>query len=153
MRQSHLFLASVLLLWSAGAAMAQGSVDDQAAVWATVEEIWSAEERGSDDWVDRMLAADFMGWPKTSPAPRSKGSIRMWARFNADQNKGLTHELYPLSIVVHGNTAVVHYLYTSAVQDKNKRTVMENGRFTDVLVRDGDQWKVLSWHGGPDSHP
>jgi ketosteroid isomerase-like protein len=73
----------------------------------------------------------------------------MWARFNADQSKGLTHELYPLSIVVHGDTAVVHYLFTVATQNKDKRIVTENGRYTDVLVRDGETWKFISWHGGP----
>ena len=89
-----------------------------------------------------------MGWPSQSPAPRSKASTRMWARFNANQAKGLTHELYPLSIVVHGDVAIVHYLYTSAMQNRDKSVEMENGRYTDVLVRDGGAWKFLSWHGG-----
>lgn len=129
-------------------ALAQGSADDQAAVWAAVEEIWAAEERGDDSWVDSMLTGDFMGWSAESPAPRSKASVRMWARFDGDQNKGLIHELYPLSIVVHGDMAVVHYLYTMAVQTKDRRTERSNGRFTDVLVRDGDTWKFISWHGG-----
>jgi ketosteroid isomerase-like protein len=74
----------------------------------------------------------------------------MWARFNSDQTKGLAHELYPLSIVVHGDTAVVHYLYSMAVQTKDKKTVLSNGRFTDILVRDDTGWKFLSWHGGDD---
>ncbi len=74
----------------------------------------------------------------------------MWTRFNSEQNKGLTHELYPLSIVVHGDMAVAHYLYTMAVQTRDKQTVMTNGRYTDVLVRDGTTWKFLSWHGGDD---
>ncbi len=137
-------------LLSPGTTLAQGSADDQATVWATIEQVWAAEERGDDDWVDNMLSADFMGWPDTSPAPRSKASTRMWTRFNSEQNKGLTHELYPLSIVVHGDMAVAHYLYTMAVQTRDKQTVMTNGRYTDVLVRDGTTWKFLSWHGGDD---
>jgi ketosteroid isomerase-like protein len=132
------------------ASFAESTGDDQAAVWTAVERIWSAGERGDLDWVDSMLSADFMGWPMDSPAPRSKGSTRMWARFGADQGKGLAHELYPLSIVVHGDMAVVHYLYQLAVQDRDKRTVMSSGRFTDVLVRDGNDWKFISWHGGDD---
>ena len=138
------------LLLSGGAAFAQGSADDQVNVWSTVEQLWTAEEQGDDSWVETMLSADFMGWPDSSPAPRSKASMRMWTRFNSEQNKGLSHELYPLSIVVHGDVAVAHYLYTMAVQTKDKRTVMSNGRYTDVLVRDGTSWKFLSWHGGDD---
>jgi ketosteroid isomerase-like protein len=138
------------LLLSSGGAFAQDSADDQVTVWATIEQVWSAEERGDNEWIEDMLSADFMGWPDSSPAPRSKASTRMWTRFNAEQNKGLSHELYPLSIVVHGNTAVAHYLYTQAVQTKDKQTVMTNGRYTDILVRDGTTWKFLSWHGGDD---
>ena len=142
-------LAAILIfLLTSNAALAQGSADDQAAVWAAVEEIWVAEERGDDDWVDTMLTGDFMGWPAVSPAPRSKASTRLWARFDADQTKGLAHELYPLSIVVHGDMAVVHYLYTMAIQTKDRQTVTSNGRYTDVLVRDDTGWKFISWHGG-----
>ena len=141
----------LLVLCVAGApAYAQGSADDQAAVWAVVEEIWAAEQSGNVDWVDDKLSADFTGWPGNSPAPRSRASTRMWARFNADQTKGMVHELYPLSIVVHGDMAVVHYLYTMVVQTKDREIVRTNGRYTDVLVRDDGAWKFISWHGGID---
>ena len=137
-------------LFSSHIVLAQESADDHAAVWASVEALWDAEERGDDDWVDAMLSADFVGWPNSSPAPRSKSSTRMWARFTADQNKGLAHELYPLSIVVHGDVAIVHYVYTSVVQGRDKTTESTNGRFTDILIRDNNEWKFISWHGGED---
>ena len=143
-------IISVLLLHSSFA-NAQDNVDDQAEVWATVEAIWDAQEQGDNGWVDAMLSADFVGWPNGSPAPRSKASTRMWARFDAGQSKGLAHELYPLSIVVHGDVAIVHYLFTSFTQLKDKSTQSRNGRFTDILVRDGDSWKFISWHGGSDA--
>ena len=142
-------LAGMFLLAS-GNAVAQGSADDQAAVWAAVEAIWAAEESGSDAWVEDMLSADFVGWPKNSPAPRSKSSVRLWNNFNQDQTSGITHELYPLSIVVHGDMAIVHYLYSNAVQTRDKKTEVSTGRFTDILVRDDGVWKFISWHGGDD---
>jgi len=147
-------LAGIILLAS-GHAVAQGAadyeaVDDQAAVWSAVETIWSAQESDDDDWVEEMLSADFMGWPHNSPAPRSKSSVRMWHRFDQEQTNGITHELYPLSIVVHGDMAIVHYLYTNAVQTKDKKTDVSSGRYTDVLVRDDGAWKFISWHGGND---
>ncbi len=148
----YAIVLSVLLL-PINAVVAQDAVDqssggDQASVWATVEEVWAAEESGDVNRVDAMISADFMGWPYASPAPRSKASTRMWTRFDADQNKGLMHELYPLSIVVHGDMAVAHYLYSMVVQTRDKTTVSSNGRYTDVLVRDGTTWKFVSWHGG-----
>jgi len=148
-------LAGMLLLASGNAMAQEGpagdqAVDDQAAVWAAVEALWSAEERGDDKWVEEMLSADFMGWPNSSPAPRSKSSVRMWNKFDQQQTNGIAHELYPLSIVVHGDMAIVHYLYTNAVQTKAKNTDVSSGRYTDVLVRDDGAWKFISWHGGSD---
>jgi len=144
-------LSGILLLASASA-VAQSPADDQAddhaAVWSAVEAIWAAEESGNADWVEQMLSADFMGWPNNSPAPRSKASVRMWYRFDQQQASGITHELYPLSIVVHGDMAVVHYLYTNAVQTRDKKTSVSSGRYTDVLVRDDGAWRFISWHGG-----
>jgi ketosteroid isomerase-like protein len=148
MRKFNLQVIILLLVAPAGALLAQDAADDQAAVWAAVEEIWAAQERGGTDWVDDRLTGDFMGWPASSPAPRSRASTRMWARFDSDQSKSLAHELYPLSIVVHGDTAVVHYLYTMVEQRRGRETVRSNGRYTDVLVRDGADWKFISWHGG-----
>jgi hypothetical protein len=60
--------------------------------------------------------------PKSAPAPRDKASTSMWRAFNNNQQKVLAHELYPLSIVVHGDMAVAHYLYSNAVQTRDKKT-------------------------------
>lgn len=147
------FLFCVFLLASANA-MAQESeydpIDDHTAVWAAVERVWQASETGDQEWIETMLSADFMGWPKNSPAPRSKASVRMWSSFEREQASGIAHELYPLSIVVHGDMAVVHYLYTNAVETRDKKREISNGRYTDVLVRDAGAWKFISWHGGGD---
>ncbi|MDX1403756.1 MAG: nuclear transport factor 2 family protein [Woeseiaceae bacterium] len=145
-------LLACTMLFASGMAAAQDDVraNDQAAVWAAVEGVWAAAEDGDSTWIENMLSADFVGWPKSSPAPRSKGSIRMWNRFEQEQFEGVAHELYPLSIVVHGDMAVVHYLYTNAVRSKDKATQVRNGRYTDILVRDEGSWKFISWHGGDD---
>lgn len=130
--------------------LGQDAEADQAAVWAAVEASWTADERGDDEWFDDMLVGDFMGWPDNAPAPLSKASTRMWDDFNERLFQGITHELYPLSIVVHGDTAVAHYLYTNAVELQDKTIRVANGRYTDVLVREDDAWKYLAWHGGDD---
>ena len=62
----------------------------------------------------------------------------------------LMQELSPFGIIVHGNTAVAHYVYSLTAEDKegNRKTV--HGRYTDVLVKDGENWVFLAWHGGDD---
>jgi ketosteroid isomerase-like protein len=91
-----------------------------------------------------------MGWGKTSPAPRSKSSTHNWNRFDAQLGHMVQHELYPLSVVVHEDVAVAHYLYTSAYKDKDGKIEVSNGRYTDVLIRTEDGWKFIAWHGGRD---
>jgi len=144
-----LVLTSVFLL-SFTSAFAQETPDDSADVWSVIEEEWNADEKGDRKWPDRLLTDDFSGWGKDSPAPRSKSSTKMWDRFGEQLGKMVAHELYPLSIVVHDDVAVAHYLYSSAFEPKDGDIEMSSGRYTDVLVRSDDGWKFLTWHGGDD---
>lgn len=141
---------TAVFLMVSGTAIGQDSRDDQADVWATVEGQWEAEEKGNKEWMTELLHEDFSGWGKSSPAPRSKSSTIMWDRFADDQGKMLEHELYPLAIVVDGDVAIAHYLYTSADEDKDDDVEVSNGRYTDILVRTEDGWKFIAWHGGDD---
>ena len=122
----------------------------QADVWATIEATWNNAAKNSDRWIDDYLADDFAGWSNTSPAPRNKTSIRMWDRFERTQGRVVAHELYPLSIIVRGDTAIAHYLYSSAFEDKDGDVEVGNGRYTDILIREDDGWKFIAWHGGND---
>ncbi len=124
---------------------------DEAAVWTVVEQQWEREQRGDKRWLDELLVEEFMAWPNDSPAPRNKSSTRMWNEFAADQGKTVEHELYPLSIVVHGDMAVAHYLYTQATEDNDDEVSVSNGRYTDILVRVDNEWRFISWHGGDTS--
>jgi len=144
-----LVLTSVLLFGFASA-FAEEATDDPADVWSMIEEEWNANEKGDKKWPDRLLAEDFTGWGKDSPAPQDVASTKMWVRFNEQTGKMLAHELYPLSIVVHDDVAVAHYLYRSAFQPKGGDIAMSNGRYTDILIRTADGWKFLAWHGGDD---
>ena len=132
------------------AASAQDATDDEADVLLTIEREWEASRKGDQDKIDDMLTDDFMGWGKTSPAPRSKTSTSNWSRFSTEMGRVVRYELYPLSVTVRGDVAVAHYLYSTAFKDKKGEIEMSNGRYTDVLVRTEDGWKFVAWHGGDD---
>ena len=151
---SKLVVIAGTLFLAAGPATAQNATDDisdeSADVWATVEAGWDADKKGDKKWIERMLHEDFSGWNTDSPAPRSKASTEMWDRFSDEQGNIIEHELYPLAIVVNGDVAIAHYFYTSAYQDKDDNVEMNNGRYTDILVRTDTGWKFIAWHGGDD---
>lgn len=144
------FASAVLLCLFVGVAVAQESRDDATNVWIAIEAQWDAEQKGDKKWTDRMLTDNFFGWGKNSPAPRSKTSTQKWDRFADEQGNVVEHELYPLEIVIHKDTAIVHYLYSSAYRSKDGEIESNNGRFTDILVRTDDGWKFIGWHGGDD---
>jgi len=144
------FAITVTALLSTGTVIAQDDHDDETDVWIAVEAQWDANENGDKEWIDRMLTDSFYAWGKGTPAPRSKSSTRMWDRFNNEQGQIVAHELYPLEIVVEGDTAIVHYLYSSAYQNKKDEVKTTHGRYTDILVRTEDGWKFIGWHGGDD---
>ena len=84
------------------------------------EREWEAAQKGDRDEVDAMLADNFMGWSRRSPAPRSKNSTSRWNRLaDKEMGKVLRYELYPLSITVDGDMAVAHYLYSTAFKAKD----------------------------------
>ncbi len=142
-------LAAGLVAFSGASAQSPGDNFD-ADVWLVIMDQWRAEQDGDDGWIDRLLSDDFSGWPNNSPAPRSKASTQMWDRFTDEQGSMVAHELFFMGIVVSGDTAVAHYLYTSAFQDNDGEVEISNGRYTDVLVRTDDGWKFIAWHGGDD---
>lgn len=142
-----IILMGSLLFSAAGA---QNTSDDEANVLLVIEREWEAARKGDQDKVDDMLASDFMGWGKNSPAPRSKTSTSNWSRFRTEMGRVVRYELYPLSITIHDDVAIAHYLYSSAFKDKAGKIEISNGRYTDILVRTEDGWKFLAWHGGDD---
>jgi ketosteroid isomerase-like protein len=150
MKIKALIVTVLLLTGLSGFENADAQSSDDSAVWSVIESVWQAEQRGDTQWVEDALAADFVGWSNSSPAPRDKGSTRLWNNFSTKQVDMLEHELYPLSIIVHGDTAVAHYLYSSASKAKGQDVEVASGRYTDVLVRVDGAWKFLSWHGGDD---
>ena len=137
--------AAILLVTSAAGAQ---TVSDDSAVWSVIEQSWQAEHQGDSEWIEELLSADFVGWSNEAPAPRDKGSTRLWNSYSAEQTEILEYELYPLSIVVHGDMAVAHYLFSTASKSKGDQPELNNGRFTDILVRVDGEWKYISWHGG-----
>ena len=125
--------------------------DDQKTAWATVEKFWEAENKGDADTLSGLLSDDLKSWSTTIAMPRNKSSNMGWFRFGFENGKGIKYEISPVGVVVHGDMALVHYYYVSITEDKDGKRESNNGRWSDVLVRDGKSWKFIGWQGGPDS--
>lgn len=123
---------------------------EQQEVWTVIQAQWAATMEKDATWPDRFLHDDFLGWGNDTPAPRGKSSQGMWSRYEMENATTLVQELYPIGIVVEGNTAVAHYFYSTASENRKGDRETTHGRYTDVLVKEGDSWRFIAWQGGDD---
>ena len=136
-------------LFSSSAAYSQTWSSEQTEVWDVIKAQWKASS-AKESWVDQFLADDFQGWNRDTPAPRDKMSQAKWDRYSNENSTSLVNELSPLRIVVHGSTAVAHYYYSTAAEDREGKRETTHGRYTDILVKDGGSWRFIAWQGGDD---
>ncbi len=150
----RLLLSIIVLLSGAtmvAPALGQTLSDQQVEVWKVIESDWKAYMEKDQATVDKNRHERLLRWEYGEPAPINKASDQKWNRYNMENTTTLVQELYPVGIVVHGNTAVAHYFYTVVSENKKGERRTRHGKYTDVLVKDDSTWRFLAWHGGDDS--
>jgi hypothetical protein len=65
-----------------------------------------------------------------------------------ENSTALLQELYPVGIIVHGNTAVAHYFYSQASENRKGERETVHGHYTDILVKENGTLQFLAWSGG-----
>ncbi|WP_448212963.1 YybH family protein [Colwellia sp. MEBiC06753] len=119
----------------------------QKEVWDVITSSYEAIEKKDITWTDKWVTSDAVVWGNSTPLPRTRKSIKSWEKvMNDDGSKNLISDYSPAAIVVHNDTAVAHYYYSNATENKEGKRKVEHGRCTDILVKDGKSWKFLSWH-------
>ena len=83
--------------------------------------------------------------------PNNKMNEISWVRFNSAYGSMLKYQLSPAKVVVHGDMAIAHYYYALVRENKEGKRQSDNGRWSDVLVREGKSWKFIGWQGGSES--
>ena len=146
------FISITLIFLGLGATVMTASgqtwSDKQLEVWNVIEAQWKAAMEKEANWTDKYLHDNFLGWGNQNPTPRNKASVHKWNRYETENSTTLLQELFPIGIVVQGNTAVAHYFYSSATEDKKGERKTAHGKYTDILVKENDTWRFLAWRGG-----
>lgn len=128
----------------------------QAAEWSTEQaEVWSAIEACDGHFkAKRMEAAmdciheDFSGWLNSEPVPRGKDNFEKISKYFISTRDVVAGELRPIDILVYGNFAVVHYFYIEVTKDEGGNEDYSQGRWTDILIKEGGKWRWIADHGG-----
>ena len=142
--KTGLFVALCLL---AGASYADFN-EAQQSVWEVVEQSWVDDVAKNGKWPANYVHDEVVNWSDSWPSPRRKASVMKWNRFyNESDERTLIYELFPLAIVVVGDTAVVTYNIVTIEEDAKKERTRESRGLVETLVRDGKTWKFLGLTG------
>jgi len=143
-------LAFLSLVAVAAPASAQTWTAEQQEVLKFEEQQWQMAKDKDLSWIDKMVHPSLSYWETDQQAPQNKASLARWNRYNNTNATVLEQELFPISITITGNIAVVHYRYVIARENAKKERETVSGRYTDILVKEGGRWMFISWAGGDD---
>ena len=145
----------VAVLWLTVAAstplLAQEWSAAQKDVWKNVEAYWALAAAGDVEGFMAYVHADYLGWGYQSALPGDKASTRKWIEHDFNTAKTLVSEIKPVGIKIHGNIAFVHYYYSTVTKDAEGKEKNVSGRWTDILMKQGDKWVMIGDHGGQTS--
>ena len=121
--------------------------EEQTEVWNIVSQSWEDDVARNGEWPAAYIHEDVVAWDADWPLPRKGDSVARWARFSDQSNTTLMYELFPVAIVVVGDTAVVLYSVVQVSENYEKKRERSSDGLVETLVRDGDTWKFLSLTG------
>jgi ketosteroid isomerase-like protein len=126
---------------------AQSWTAEEQEVWSFVESITKQATEGKVDEFAKSFHKDFVGWSPTGLVPDTRADRVKMLNYFVPQSKSLFYELRPLSIKVHGNFAVVHYIFNSHYTRGSNPPESSSTKWTDVYMKENGKWQLVADHG------
>ena len=149
-RMLSMATAVVALCALTGGALADTGSVEQQEVWKVEQQQWASTAAKDDSWIETMVHPNLRYWETGAPMPRDRASLKHWSRYSNESNTTLEQELFPISVTVTGNVAVVQYRYMTASENYKKERTTVTGHYTDILMKEGGKWLFIAWEGGDD---
>ena len=138
----------VLLLTGVGSASAQTWTKEQQEIWTFEQQQWQMSMDKDASWIDKMVHPNLSYWEIGQPMPQDRASLARWNRYSSANTTTLEQELFPISIAITGNVAVVQYWYQVARENEKKEHETVHGYYMDVLLKENGTWRFIAWAGG-----
>jgi ketosteroid isomerase-like protein len=124
-------------------------METEKAIRSIIEEIAQLLEKGDFEGILRYYAVDdslFSAFEDSPPYHRMKGEqFRTFLRNTLSKASNVSNEKYDLEISVLGETALVTGYERWSMQ-YDEQCLKGVARFTIVLVKRGDGWKIIHEH-------
>ena len=140
--------AAGLMMFASTALFAQEWSAPQKEVWKNVEAYWAQDAAGNTEGFLAYFHADYMGWDSGRAVPGGKDAARKFITHGHKTSKTLVYDIQPVAIKIHGNVAFAHYHYVQIAKDEAGKAKETSGRWTDILMKQGDKWVLIGDHGG-----
>jgi ketosteroid isomerase-like protein len=137
-----------LSLLFAVSAFAQEWSAAQKEVWKNVEAYNALNMAGDVEGFLAYLHPDYLGWDSQNPMPQNKAALKKIIEYRWKAVKFMLIQLDPVGIQIHGNIAFAHYYFSVTLKDSEGKEKNVAGRYTDILMKQGDKWLVIGDHGG-----
>jgi ketosteroid isomerase-like protein len=139
---------AVLLLLPSAYLIAQEWSAAQKEVWKNVEAYNALADAGNVEGFLAYVHDNYMGWNYSSALPMDKAAVKKFVEYDFKTTKTLVSNIKPVAIGVFGNFAYVHYYYSFVYKDVEGKEKSSSGRWTDILMKQGDKWVMVGDHGG-----
>jgi hypothetical protein len=145
-------LSLLVVVWGvvSAPASAQSWTPEQQKIWSFEEACWQRDTAKDLTWIDSCVHPDATSWGIDHPVPRNRASVARWDKYEYGNATVLESELFPLSITIVADVAVVHFRYRIASENSRKERKTVTGRYSDVLIKDGTRWLIITTVGGDD---
>ena len=142
----------MLLLFGIGLStvFAQDWSAAQKEVWKNVNDYWGFLAKGDVNGFADYVHADYVGWDANTPLPNTKEESKKELTYYMQGTKMPLFSIKPLTIKIYGDVAFVHYYYSYLQEMPEGKKRSEQGRWTDILLKQGSKWVLIGDHGGSD---
>lgn len=141
-------IVAVLLLLPCAYVFSQEWSAAQMEVWKNVEAYNALADAGNVEGFMAYVHNDYLGWSYRSALPMDKAAMRKFLEYDFKTSKTILTDIKPVGIGIFGNVAYVHYYYSAIYKDAEGKEKSESGRWTDILMKQGDKWVMIGDHGG-----
>jgi ketosteroid isomerase-like protein len=122
----------------------------QKEVWKNVNDYWGLMAKGDLNGFLEYFHSDYIGWENGDALPSTKEESRKWINYAYQGVKIPVYDIKPVAIKIYGDVAFVDYYYSMAKETQDGKKSTENGRWTDILLKQGNKWVMIGDHGGSD---
>jgi ketosteroid isomerase-like protein len=144
-------LIFVFAFMLSASAVAQEWSKEQLEVWQNVEAYWDHSAQRDLDGMLSYFHDDYLGWSTNSPLPDGKAEVEKWLKHMFATTTEVLHTIQPVGIAIHDDIAIVHYYYSELEKNAKGEEEYSQGRWTDILKKQGGRWVLVADQGGKTS--